>query len=164
MTISVDGGMIGPSVAAAEHRAAPKPPPYPVLVNSGTKIRDSAAQSATDEPEMPERNTSPTTAVCATPPRIWPMSARVKPNSRSLMPESFINAPASVNRGMASNGKDWTPVTTRCATTDSGNPSSPITSSEEPSMAREIGSPISSRAIKESARAIIPTLPRSPHS
>jgi hypothetical protein len=98
--------------------------------------------------------------VCAMPPRIWPTKVRVNVKSRSLMPESFINDPASVNKGMASNGNDCTPVTTRCATSDSGVPSKPMASSEEPIMARAIGNPIASSRIKEvNSRIIAHLLP-----
>jgi hypothetical protein len=59
---------------------------------------------------MPDRNTLPTIAVCASPPRMWPTSALVKPNRRSLMPDSFMSEPASVNSGTARSGKDCSPA------------------------------------------------------
>ena len=31
-----------------------------------------------DEPEIPDRNTLPTIAVCASPPRMWPTNARAR--------------------------------------------------------------------------------------
>lgn len=53
-----------------------------------------------------------------------------------------------MNRGTASKGKDCTLVATRCATTDTGMPSSPMTSIDAPSIAKPIGTPNKSSATK----------------
>jgi hypothetical protein len=42
-----------------------------------------------------------------------PEQARVKPNRRSLIPDSFMSEPARVKSGTARSGKDWSPAKTR---------------------------------------------------
>ena len=78
-----------------------------------------AAQSASEEPDSPARNTLDSTLTWASPPRARPISAAAKANSRVLIPASFISVPASTNIGTASSGKECTPEATRWPTISS---------------------------------------------
>ena len=82
-----------------------------------------AAASATAEPEMPPKNMEAATLTWPSPPRMWPNRASANFTSRPAMLVSPASAPARMNRGNATSGKELTALTILCGTTPSGKAS-----------------------------------------
>ena len=102
--------MITASVADDDRTAAENSLVYPLLFIAGIRIDPSAAASATADPEISAKNIEVTTVTCASAPRTKPSSAEESAIRRREIPEAFMIAPASTNRGMAISGKLVAPV------------------------------------------------------
>jgi hypothetical protein len=77
----------------------------------GISMAVSAAASAAAEPEMAAMITAAAMATMPRPPRMWPIQASAKSTMRREMPPAFMSSPASMKKGMASNGKLSAPST-----------------------------------------------------
>ena len=109
-TNEIDGGTIGPTVAAAAITALANAGRKPRSFISGNKTVPVAAQSASAEPEVPDMMKFAVTATLARPPLRWPTSEAAKRTMRWVTPDTFINSPAKMNSGMANSTKASTPT------------------------------------------------------
>jgi hypothetical protein len=102
-TIGIDGGMIGPMMAADAVIAAAYATGYfPSRVIMPMMIRPMPTASAIAEPDMPAKMTLETTFTCPSPPRRRPTRTRQKRSSRSVRLPVFIRSAARMNKGTAS--------------------------------------------------------------
>lgn len=83
-------------------------------------IEPMAEASATAEPVMPPKNIQLRMLAWASPPVMRATNNSEKSSRRRVMPDVFINSPASTKNGTAMSGKTSIPVNIRCATTWSG--------------------------------------------
>jgi hypothetical protein len=81
-----------------------------------------AAASATDEPEISEKNIAETVVVIASPPRIDPTRLEAKSTSRLEIPARFMSAPERMKSGTETMGKLSVPLKSLNGTTTSGVP------------------------------------------
>ena len=89
---------------------------------SGSSVADTAAVSATEEPEMHPNMVEAIMLTIAMPPRMKPTKTLARLTSRSAMPPTAMIAPASMKNGIANSEKPLMPPETFSMTASSGMP------------------------------------------
>ena len=115
MTKGILGGMITPMVPAAAVMAAAKLPWYLRSFMEGIMNDPIAETVAGPEPEIAAKNMQAKTVTIAKPPVINPTRLSAKLTNLREIPPLHIKAPARMKNGMASRGKESSPVTDFCA-------------------------------------------------
>ena len=105
-TKDIDGGTIGPTVAAEAITALEKAGLKPRFFISGNKTVPVAAASANAEPEHPDIIKLAVTPTFAKPPLMCPTNVAANPTILRVTPVTFISSPAKMKRGMASKTKN----------------------------------------------------------
>ncbi len=108
-TKEIEGGTIGPTVAADAITALEKAGSKPRFSISGRSTVPVAAASASAEPEQPDMMKFAVTPTLARPPLACPTRLEAKSTMRRVTPVMFISSPAKMNSGMARRTKESTP-------------------------------------------------------
>ena len=114
-TKEIEGGTIGPTVAADAITALENAGLKPRFFISGSKTVPVAAASASAEPEHPDIIKFAVTPTLANPPLRCPTSVEAKPTILRVTPVTFISSPAKMNNGIANKTKEFTPEVICCA-------------------------------------------------
>jgi hypothetical protein len=93
----------------------------PAATIMGTSSAESAAASATAEPDSAERMQAAMIATYPSPPFTWPTAASATLTMRLERPPVFMISPASMKNGTASSGNESAPLIRFCATICASN-------------------------------------------
>ena len=107
---------------------------------AGSIIEDIAETSAVVDPDMPEKNISPTITAMPRPPRTKPTRDLARLTSLAAIPPVSIKEPASTNSGIARSVNESALITRRCVTMVIGAfPATAMTTMAATPIAKAIG-------------------------
>src|SRR3954464_1448661 len=145
----IEGGMIGPIVAAVSTIAVAKRFEEPSFSIAGIIIAPIEDTSATAEPVTPPKNIEATQTICARLPGSQPTSTSAISTSRRAIPPRAISVPANTKKITASSGNVLIAVSMRWTIVALSTPgSSNVANTVETPTANEIGMPSATRTTK----------------